>query len=253
LRTKVGHVEPASFFTDRVTVFAGHFGSGKTELALNAALASAGAGIPTSLIDLDVVKPYFRSRSAIDILKSHDVELVAPQGDLLTADLPVICADVRVRMRDPFRKVFVDAGGNDVGVKALRSVLDAVPAGDSALLLVLNFRRPFTQDVESAVELAHSIEAAAGLSFTGAVSNTHLMKETTPAIVLEGYEKARETTRRMNIPLVAVSVERDMIEPLQQVPLICPLLPIQRFVKPPFEKKEPVMKVRKIGPIFKMG
>lgn len=253
MRTKVGPAEPASLFTDRVTVFAGHFGSGKTELALNAALASAGAGIPTSLIDLDVVKPYFRSRSALEILKSHDVELVAPQGDLLTADLPVICADVRVRMRDPFRKVFVDAGGNDVGVKALRSVLDAVPARDSALLLVLNFRRPFTPDVESAVELARSIEAAANLSFTGAVSNTHLMKETTPTIVLEGYEKAREAARRLGIPLLAVSVERSLVEPLQQVPLVCPVFPIRRFVKPPFEKKEHAMKVRKMGPLFKVG
>jgi len=250
---KVGAVDFASLFAERVTIFAGHFGSGKTELTLNAALAAAEAGISTSLIDLDVVKPYFRSRSAQETLAESGVELVAPQGDLLEADLPVICVNVRARMRDPLRKVFVDAGGNDLGVRALSSVLDAVPEGNTAFLLVLNFRRPFTPDVESAIEMARAIEAAARLRFTGAVSNTHLMKETTPAVVMEGYEKADETARRLGIPLMAVSVERSLLEPLLRFPLECPVLPLRRLVKPPFDRKEPQMKVRTMGPIFKMG
>ena len=250
---KTSLVDPATFFVKRITVFAGHFGSGKTELTLNAALSAAGTGDVVSLIDLDVVKPYFRSRSAQQDLEAAGVELVAPQGDLLSADLPVISADVRARMRNASVKVFVDAGGNDVGVKALSSVLDALPPGDSAVLLVLNFRRPFTPDVASAVEMARAIEAAARLRFTGAVSNTHLMKETTPSIVLEGYEKAREAVRELGIPLVAVSVENGMQEQVLELPLECPVLPLRRLVRPPFEKKEPALKVRKMGPIFKVG
>lgn len=250
---KVLQADFASLFAERVTIFAGHFGSGKTELTLNAALAAAEAGVSASLIDLDVVKPYFRSRSAQQTLAEAGVELVAPQGDLLAADLPVVCADVRARMMDPRRRVFVDAGGNDLGVKALSSVLDAVPEGNTAFVLVLNFRRPFTPDVDSAVQMARAIESAARLKFTGAISNTHLMKETTPAVVLEGYEKACETARNLGIPLMAVSVERSLLEPLMRSPLDCPVLPLRRLIKPPFEKKEPEMKVRKVGPIFKVG
>jgi hypothetical protein len=245
--------DPASFFESRVTVFAGHFGSGKTELALNASIATAGVGQPTALVDLDVVKPYFRSRSAQAVLAQHGVELVAPQGDLMTADLPLVCADVRVRLADPAKKVFVDAGGNDIGVKALSSVLDALPTHEASVLLVLNFRRPFTPDVPSAIAMARAIEGAARLKFTGVISNTHLIQETTPSVVLEGYGKALEVASQMGLPLLAVSVETTLAGEVQERGLSCPLFAVNRYVRPPFEKKDPVLKVRKVGPIFKMG
>lgn len=245
--------DPASLFESRVTVFAGHFGSGKTELALNASIAAARAGHRTALVDLDVVKPYFRSRSAQAVLAEHGVELVAPQGDLMTADLPVVCADVRARFADRSVKVFVDAGGNDVGVKALSSVLDALPAQDASVLLVLNFRRPLTPDVPSAIAMARAIEGAARLKFTGVISNTHLIRETTPSVVLEGYGKALEVASQMGLPLLAVSVEKPLAGEVRERDPSCPLLAVERFVRPPFEKKEPELKVRKVGPIFKMG
>jgi hypothetical protein len=245
--------DPAAPFESRVTVFAGHFGSGKTELALNASIAAARAGHKTALVDLDVVKPYFRSRSAQAVLAEHGVELVAPQGDLMTADLPVVCADVRVRLADRAVKVFVDAGGNDVGVRALSSVMDALPAREASVLLVLNFRRPFTPDVPSALAMARAIEGAARLKFTGIVSNTHLIQETTPAVVLEGYGKALEVAAQMGLPLLAVSVERALAGEIRGRGLDCLVLAVDRFVRPPFEKKEPELKVRKVGPIFKMG
>lgn len=245
--------DAVSLFPSRVTVFAGHFGSGKTELALNASVAATGAGLATSLVDLDVVKPYFRSRSSREVLQEHGVELVAPEGDLLTADLPVVCADVRFRLGDSGRRVFVDAGGNDVGVRALASVLDALPVSETSVLLVLNFRRPFTPDVPSAVGMARAIEAAARLRFTGVLSNTHLIKETTPAVVLEGLAKAREVAQLMGLPLLAVCVEERLADAFPGAETGYPVFAIRRFVKPPFEKKEPELKVRKVGPIFKMG
>ncbi len=136
-------------FPRRVTVLAGHFGSGKTEITLNGALALAASGLKVSLIDLDVVKPYFRSRSAQQLLERSGIDLVAPLGEYFSSDLPIICADVRTHLLDASRKVLVDAGGNDSGVRALSSVSDALPP-DTAFLLVLNFRRPLTPDVESA-------------------------------------------------------------------------------------------------------
>ena len=132
-------------FPRRVTVLAGHFGSGKTEIALNGALALREAGHRVSLIDLDVVKPYFRSRSAQQFLQAAGIDLVAPLGEYFSSDLPIVTGDVRTHLLDPGRKVLVDAGGNDSGVRALSSVSDALPR-DTAFLIVLNFRRPLTPE-----------------------------------------------------------------------------------------------------------
>ena len=49
-------------FPHRLTLVAGHYGTGKTEFAVNLALALAGEGAQVSLADLDIVNPYFRSR-----------------------------------------------------------------------------------------------------------------------------------------------------------------------------------------------
>ncbi len=243
-----GRVEEL-LFPSRVTVLAGHFGSGKTEITLNGALALAAAGHRVSLLDLDVVKPYFRSRSAQELLETAGIDLVAPQGELFSSDLPIVCGEVRTHLQDPGRKVLVDAGGNDSGVRALSSVSDALP-GDTAFLLILNFRRPFTPDVESAVTMARDISAMARRPFTGVVSNTHLMKETTPALVREGYALAVETASRLGLPLVGQAALRSLSSDLDAAEFGCPLFALDPVVKPPFDEKPAV---RKTGPIFKVG
>ena len=92
-------------YRKRVTLLVGHFGSGKTEIALNGALDLAAAGERTTLADLDVVKPYFRSRSARAILSDAGIELLAPTGANVHADLPIIVPQIRSHLRDPNRRV----------------------------------------------------------------------------------------------------------------------------------------------------
>ena len=45
----------------RVTLFAGHYGSGKTNIAVNYAKLLAAKGLAVTLADLDIVNPYFRA------------------------------------------------------------------------------------------------------------------------------------------------------------------------------------------------
>jgi len=236
-------------FPRRVTVLAGHFGSGKTEIALNGALALARGGHRVSLVDLDVVKPYFRSRSAQRLLETAGIDLVAPLGEYFSSDLPIVTGDVRTHLQDLGRKVLVDAGGNDSGVRALSSVSDALPP-DTAFLIVLNFRRPLTPDVESAVTMARDISLMARLPITGLVSNTHLMKETTPGLVIEGYAMAREVSARLGVPVVAQAALRSLQDQLEVTRFGCPLFVLDPIVKPPFDEKP---EVRKAGPLFKVG
>ncbi len=232
-----------------MTIFAGHFGSGKTEIALNAALAMKGSGRSFSLVDLDVVKPYFRSRSGKAILEAAGVRLIAPEGDLYSADLPVILPEVRALLRDRRESLLLDVGGDDVGTRALGSLSDVVSKEETDFFLVLNFRRAFTWDVESAVAMVRQIEETARLKATGIISNTHLMGQTTEAVVRDGYELALEAASRMGLRVVAAAAEGGLAARLDPGLFKCPLLPVERMVRPPFEAP----KVPKTGPIFVVG
>ena len=234
-------------FVKRVTVIVGHFGSGKTEIAINGALQLADAGVPVALVDLDVVKPYFRSRAARAVMAEHGVDLVVPGGDNVFADLPIIVPQVRALLRDSRRKVLFDVGGDDTGARALGSLADVVPVAETEHLLVLNFRRPFTDTVETAVTMLREIEAAARLPITGVISNTHLMGETTPEIVVAGYRLAQATAAAVGVPVVAVAAEEALASTLDAAVFACPVLALRRALRPPFE--QPRLQ-RSAGPLF---
>lgn len=234
-------------FGKRVTIIVGHFGSGKTEIAVNGALKLAADGVQVALVDLDVVKPYFRSRVTRAVMARHGVELIVPTGENIHADLPIIVPQIRTLLRDSRRKVLFDAGGDDTGARALGSLADVVPREETEHLLVLNFRRPFTDSVSSAVTMVREIEAAARLPITGVISNTHLMGETTPEIVRDGYRMAKETAVRVGVPVVAVAVEESMVPRLETTLFDCPLFPLARLIRAPFDVPR---QQRITGPLF---
>lgn len=231
----------------RVTVYVGHFGSGKTEIALNHALDLARAGKPVTLADLDVVKPYFRTRSAIAILEDAGIELLAPTGANLHADLPIIVPQIRSQLRDARRELIMDVGGDDVGARVLGSLSDVIPIENTDCILVLNFRRPSTPDPERAAAMIREIEAVGRVPVTGLISNTHLMDETSVEVVLEGHRMALETARSVGIPLVAVTVEANLAGLLEGKDLGCPVVALRRIVVPPFAHSR---ELRTTGPLF---
>ncbi len=231
----------------RVIIFVGHFGSGKTEIALNGALELAAAGSRVTVADLDVVKPYFRSRSARAILSDAGVDLLAPTGANVHADLPIIVPQIRSCLRDDHSRLILDVGGDDLGARVLGSLSDVIPFDDTDCLLVLNFRRPSTPDPERSAAMVREIEAVGRVPVSGLISNTHLMDETTPEVVLEGYRQALETARLVEVPLVAITVEEELAVVLEGEDLECPVVPLRRIVKPPFAQTP---ELRTIGPLF---
>ena len=230
-----------------MTVFVGHFGSGKTEIALNGALELAAGGARVTLADLDVVKPYFRSRAAREILAEAGVELLAPTGANVHADLPIIVPQIRSHLRRSERRLILDVGGDEVGARVLGSLSDVLPTEETDCWLVLNFRRPSTPDPERAVEMVREIEAVGRISVAGLISNTHLMEETTPGIVVDGYRQAVETARLAEIPVIAVTVAEDLAADLRDEEIECPIVSMRRVVKPPFAQS---LERRTTGPLF---
>jgi len=242
--------EISELFPSRVTILAGHFGSGKTEIALNAVLALSEAGKTVSLVDVDVVKPYFRSRSAKELLAQAGVELIAPTGELYSSDLPVILPEVRSKLRDPSCKLVMDAGGDDIGSRVVGSFSDVIPVEELSFYIILNFRRPFTESVEAAVSMVRSIEIAARQRVTAVISNTHLMDETTPELVLDGYRMAVETAGKLGVEVAAVTVQDTVISELDEKDFDCRLVTLNRIVTPPFAGNAGK---RTVGPLFAVG
>ena len=243
----VRHQDVYEVLTAPVVILVGHFGSGKSEIVLNLAFGMRERGREVSVVDLDVVKPYFRCREAREELKANGIRLVAPEGEYAHADLPIILPAVRHLLQHGNGTVLMDVGGDPVGARALGSLADAVDLERTQHLLVLNFHRPYTETVDDAVEMVRGIEAAARLPVTGLVSNTHLIMETTPEIVLDGLRMAEETARRLLLPVIAAVADERTARGLAGRDLSCPLLVLERHIKPPFEAARPR---RTVGPLF---
>ncbi len=228
-----------------MTVLVGHFGSGKTEIALNLALDLAAKGALVTMADLDVVKPYFRTRSARALLTESGIDLLAPEGDNIHADLPIIVPQIRSQLRRSDRRLIIDVGGDDVGARVLGSVSDVVPAAETECLLVLNFRRPSTPDPSAAVEMVRQIEAVGRLPIAGLISNTHLLEDTTLEVILHGLELARETGDLLGIPVVATAAAEALAGDVREA-TNTPVVSLRRIVVPPFQ----FSRRRITGPLF---
>lgn len=195
----------------RVTLFCGHYGSGKTNVAVNYAVALNAQGKAVALADIDVVNPYFRSADSREELEKQGIEVVALPFAGTNVDLPALPQEVYglVQRRDIF--AVLDVGGDDRGAYALgRYVPYLREENDYEMLFVVNFCRPLTQDAESALAVLREIEAAAGLPFTGIVNNSNLGEETTAEIVERSIPLAKELSEKAGLPIRFTSVKEKL-------------------------------------------
>ena len=225
-----------------VVILVGHFGSGKTEIAVNLAFGLRNRAADVTLVDLDLVKPYLRCRLAKDDLETRGVRLVAPAGAHFYADLPILVPEARGVARDgtglhSWR--ILDVGGHDLGARVLGSFSGLLDPRITDLLFVVNVNRPFAEDLSSGRQMLHAVEAAARLSVTGLVANTHLMDETTPETVREGIRAAREMEAATGIPLRFCAMQRQLTDAFggpQGTAEALPILAIERYIVAPFRQ-----------------
>ena len=221
-------------FRRRMTVIVGGFGSGKTEIAINGALEIARRGEEVTLVDLDVVKPYFRSRALTSAMAGRGVRIVAPDGEDPFADLPIVRPELRGLLINGGPKVLIDVGGDPVGALVFGAVSDAVPRDDVEQLVVLNFARPQTETVAQAVAMVRAIQAAARLPVHGLVANTHLLGDTTPDTLLDGLRLTEQTASVLGLRVAFAAVEERLAGALPARWASCPVLVLRRMVFPPF-------------------
>ena len=195
----------------RITLFAGHYGSGKTNIALNYARMLKRAGEKVAIADLDIVNPYFRTKDSAADLQAEGIDLIVSDFANSNVDFPALPkeiyaltapSEVGAECRTPRAKVVIDVGGDDRGALALgRYVPDIKAEGDYEMLAVVNASRPLTQTAADAVEVLREIEAACALPFTGIVNNTNLGPQTTAETVLGSKAYADEVAALMGLPV----------------------------------------------------
>ncbi|HWR82965.1 MAG TPA: hypothetical protein VN285_06665 [Candidatus Deferrimicrobium sp.] len=234
----VGQFSTPSFSND-ILIIVGGFGSGKSEVAVNLAWhLAASQSEPVAIADLDIVNPYFRSREADEQLQKLSIRSLNPRGGYRHADLPIILPEIKGAIEQRQGKVILDVGGDDVGARILSSLAGSFVAGTYELLLVLNANRPFTQDVAGCLKLMAEIEAASRLKFTGLISNTHMLVETSADTVLTGLNLARQVGERSGLPVVFVSAAADVISSIDPDAVRVPVLKLNRMLLKPWERRK---------------
>lgn len=195
------------FSNKRITILCGHYGTGKTNVAVNLALDMAKSGDKVTVADLDIVNPYFRTLDSAAAFDAAGIRLICSRFANSNVDIPSLPPDLYAITDDKSHRVVVDVGGDDSGAMVLGRLAPAITAEDDyEMLLVVNRYRPMTPDIPSTVEVMGEIEAASHLHFTGIVNNSNLGEETAPEHVLSSVSYAEELAKATGLPLVATTV-----------------------------------------------
>ncbi len=196
----------------RVYLFAGHYGSGKTNIAVNFAFHLRASGEAVTIADLDIVNPYFRTKDSEEELRAAGIGFVCSDYANTNIDIPALPqAAYRLVMQDDAYAVF-DVGGDDRGALALgRYTPSILEENRYEMWFVANFCRPLTPDAKSAYEVMQEIEAAGGIRFTGIINNTNLGLETDAETVLSSLAKAEALAALAGIPVVMTTVAAELV------------------------------------------
>ena len=205
----------------RLTLFAGHYGSGKTNIAVNYAFKLAGEGKQVCIVDLDIVNPYFRTKDSEEELSAAGIRLVSPKFANSNVDLPALPAESYSLVQDKSTYGIMDIGGDDRGAYALGRYAAAIKAENNyRMVFVVNCYRPLTSTVEDTVEIMKEIEAACGLKFTCIVNNSNLGEETTEETLLDSLDFVERLCKATDLELWMHTAVPEVAEKLSELPIM---------------------------------
>lgn len=195
----------------RITIFSGHYGSGKTNIAVNYAIELKAQHSKVTVCDIDIVNPYFRTKDSQKLLEEKGIELIVSDYANTNVDIPALPQQI-YSVTDDKSKVFVlDVGGDERGALALGRISPEIQnENDYDMLLVVNFCRPLTNDINGVIEVKEEIENACKLKFTGIINNTNLGEETDIDVVKMGIEKVKELEKVLKIPYLYTTVYQSL-------------------------------------------
>jgi len=217
----------------KVVMVTGHFGSGKTEFAVNLALKASECEQKLAIADLDIVNPYFLSRERESIYKEKGIKLISSGAVAISAGLPGLSPEIFSMFEDPELYSVIDVGGDPNGARVLARFADRIRKVPYRLIFILNANRPETATAESAVAYLQLIEAASQLKADAIVNNTHLCGETDVDCVLKGAKLAEEVSEITGLPVVCHTAPAKYADDPRLAGL--PVFPVNVYMKKPWE------------------
>jgi len=217
----------------RLTVISGAFGTGKTEIAINLALElRSKVQDAVTLVDLDIVNLYFRSRQKAYELEALGIRVISSVEGMENADLPALSPEINACFDRKDGPVVFDLGGSDLGGVVAAYLHRGFASEPCRHWLVVNPYRPFNETAAATLDMAQRIEARSRLPITGMIANPHLIAETTPAIIREGFARVLEVSQ---YPLVCLAVMEEFYSPGAFDDLGVPVMVLRKQMKQPWE------------------
>ncbi len=196
----------------RVRIISGHYGSGKTEFAVNYVTnLKKISKKKVAISDMDIVNVYFRSREKKDELTEQGIE-VFDSSIGASADLPAIPKEMLIPFVDKEYDYVVDLGGNDVGTIVLRRFKEHIDISEVDFFMVVNVFRPDTQTVDAIIEQKEKLENASGFKVTGFINNTNLVRETSAEDLLYGDKLLKEASQKTGVPIKYTSYVKEVVK-----------------------------------------
>lgn len=199
----------------RLKIFSGHFGSGKTEISINFAKDLARSGNKVSIVDIDIVNPYFCVRDIREELESDGVKVISSNPHYSNAELMVVPAEVISAFNDKRSEIVFDVGGDDMGAVVLGQYNRYFKEESYDMYFVINNNRPFTKENDDVEEYIRNIERASRLKVTDLISNTNLSYETTVEDILKGDRAVNELSKKLGIPHRYTVCRKDLAEEIK--------------------------------------
>lgn len=219
----------------RITIIAGHYGSGKTNISVNYALDAAKQGMPVAIADLDIVNPYFRSKDMQGMFEQKGIKFISSEYANSNVDTPALPAEAYSVVEDKSRYAIIDVGGDDRGALALgRYVPGILSENDYEMLFVINKFRPLTSDAASTIEVMREIETACKMKFTGIINNSNIGTETTCEHVIQSEQYAKDVSDMANIPIKFTTVDERIYDELKDK--IQNIMPLTLYVRQSWQK-----------------
>ena len=200
----------------RITLLCGHYGSGKTNVAVNMAYDQKEKYERVAIADLDIVNPYFRTKDSAKDFEDRGIELIVSEYAGSNVDIPALPQQIYSICDQKDKQVIIDVGGDDRGAYALGRIAPAIlEENNYEMLFVINCFRPVTRDAESTLEVMREIECAANMKFTAIVNNSNLGEETTREDVLKSLSYADEISQKTGLPIKCTSVYNRLYDDLK--------------------------------------
>ena len=212
-------------YDKRINIILGHYGSGKTNIALNMAYLLRDRYPKVAIADLDIVNPYFRTKDSAADLKERDIRLIASGYAGSNVDAPAMPAEIYSITDDVSTRFVLDIGGDDRGAYALGRLSAAIKEeNDYNCFLVVNCFRPLTRNADEVREILSEITFAGHIPATGIINNSNIGRETTPEDVLASMEFAKEVEEKTGIAVKYTTVREDLYDALAgKIPDLIPM------------------------------